>query len=234
MEPRKYEIERYVEEWHWDEKSHAFACEAGAFLYNFMDYLDESDLTSATIKKHVNFTWCIGYLTCHYGQYETFSSEIFADPPFYITEFRQDVDDAPQASRSYERTCNKLAKYIRGQKWETLPEYEFELSENIEDFYIGLKLLEKKLPRGKKKGTAGFQEPINTLRKNFVAYLREVKSRDEFIERMECCCQTMQALAQQLESIDTSGDYFETKIRNSLLEDVEEIQNYFVFALMNV
>ena len=41
MEARKYEIENYIGDWHWNAQSHTLAFEMGTFLYSFMDYLQE-------------------------------------------------------------------------------------------------------------------------------------------------------------------------------------------------
>lgn len=235
MEARKYEIENYIGDWHWNEQSHALAFEMGTFLYSFMDYLQESNLAAATIQKHVNNTWCIGYLTCHYGYYDTFSPDIFSSPPFYEIEFKRKISDTPNALRSYKSSCNKLAKYVREKGWETLPEYDFEMPEEMEDLYIGLELLESKaLRRGDKKEIISFQRIIDTLRENFVRDLRDVNGREEFIERMQCCYDTLQSLTHQLKALDTSDNYFRTKIRSSLSKDVPEMQRRIAFFLMNV
>jgi hypothetical protein len=94
---------------------------------------------------------CIGYLTCHYGCYDTFSPEIFSSPPFYEIEFKRKISDTSNAQRSYKSSCNKLAKYVQEKGWETLPEYDFEMPEEMEDLYIGLELLETKALRSGKK-----------------------------------------------------------------------------------
>jgi hypothetical protein len=43
------------------------------------------------------------------------------------------MSDSSYALRSYESTCNKLAGYVRKKGWETLPEYEFEMPDEMED-----------------------------------------------------------------------------------------------------
>lgn len=90
-----------------------FAFEAGVFLFGYMDYLAESGLSEATIKKHKSNVWCIGILTCQYGYCDVFTPDIFTSPPFFDMEFKRKMSDTPNALRSYEGTCNKLAKYVR-------------------------------------------------------------------------------------------------------------------------
>ena len=51
---------------------------------------------------------------------------------------------------------------------------------------------------------------------------------------MQRCYDTLQTLTHRLEAMDTSGNYFRTKIRSSLLEDVVEMQRDIAIVLMNV
>jgi hypothetical protein len=213
--PRKYKIERYIFDWHWSERSHAFAFETGAFLFGYMDYLKESGLSEATIRKHDSNVWNIGILTCQYGYYDAFSPDIFAFPPFFEIEFKRKMSDTPNALRSYRSTCNKLAKYVRDKGWKTLPEYDFDMTDNLKDMYIGLKLLETGSWRGDKKGTISFQDWIAILQHNHVLELHEVNSREEFTERLRRCHDALQGIAAQLESLPASDHYFKTKIRRS-------------------
>ena len=35
------ELEDFIQDWHWDEKSHKFAQELGTYLFQFIDHLHE-------------------------------------------------------------------------------------------------------------------------------------------------------------------------------------------------
>ena len=35
------ELEEFIQDWHWDEKSHKFAQDFGLYLFQFIDYLYE-------------------------------------------------------------------------------------------------------------------------------------------------------------------------------------------------
>jgi hypothetical protein len=112
MNPQKYQIEDWIQGWHWDEKSHALAFEMGTFLVGFTDSLAEAGLSDKTVAKHKDNAWFIGNFTCHYGYHEEFTPAIFKYPPFHEIEFKRKVSDSDYAIKSYEATCNKLAKYV--------------------------------------------------------------------------------------------------------------------------
>jgi hypothetical protein len=46
------ELEAYIADWYGDEKSHKFARQVGRFLFEFLDSLDDSNLSEQTIRKH--------------------------------------------------------------------------------------------------------------------------------------------------------------------------------------
>ena len=107
------ELEEYIEDWYWDEPSHEFARQVGAFLFQFMDYLETTELSERTIRKHINNCWVIGWLECGYGYHDVFSPEIFVGGPSFITEFKRKASDSKYAIASYKATWRKLARYVR-------------------------------------------------------------------------------------------------------------------------
>jgi len=106
------ELETYIADWHWDEKSHEFARQMGKFLFQFLDSLDASSLSEQTIRKHESNCWCIGWLECDYGYHDIFTPAIFLGGPSYLTEFERKFGDSKYAINSYEATWRKLEKYI--------------------------------------------------------------------------------------------------------------------------
>ncbi len=234
MNPRKYQIEKFIGDWHWDEKSHAFAFEMGAFLFGFMDFMLESGLSDKTINKHKSNTWCIGNFSCKYDFHEQFSPQIFKYPPFHETEFKRKVSDSAYALQSYQSTCNKLAKYVKDEGWESLPEYDFELSEDIEDFCIGLELLKANSRRRNPKLLFDLTAQVNALSVNYVVHLRDVHSRDEFMERMKRCCDALDEIGNKLNAMSFDNDYFRTKISAQLKEDALEILKIIEITMMNI
>jgi hypothetical protein len=106
------EVEAYIADWHWDEKSHEFARQMGKFLFQFLDSLDDSHLSEQTIRKHESNCWCIGWLESSYGYHDTFSPTIFLSSPNFDIEFKRKVSDSKYALNSYAATWRKLEKYI--------------------------------------------------------------------------------------------------------------------------
>lgn len=105
------ELEQYIEGWHYDEKSHEFARQMGRFLLQFLDSLETTGLSRATLRKHKSNCWCIGWLECNYGYHDTFTPKIFQGGPFFTSEFRRKVSDSKYAFASYRATWKKLEKY---------------------------------------------------------------------------------------------------------------------------
>jgi hypothetical protein len=232
--PRKYEIEEFIQDWHWDEKSHTMSFEMGAFLFGFFDSLYESKLSDKTITKHESNVWGIGYLTCNYGYLKGFSPDIFKSPPFHEIEFKRKFRDSASALQSYASTCNKLAKYVQQEGWKLLPDYDFELSDDIDDFCVGLSLLKDETGRGKHKQAIDFSTQAKAIVESYVVELHDVNSRDEFLERMGLCYETLQAVAEQLSSLRFEDDYFRTKISAQLKEDALYILEIIEMTMMNI
>lgn len=113
LDPEEQELERYIEDWYWDERSHEFARQVGAFLFQFMDHLETTGLSERVIRKHNSNCWLIGKLECDYGYHDTFSPEIFIGEPSFLIEFKRKVSDSKYAVDSYKATWRKLARYVR-------------------------------------------------------------------------------------------------------------------------
>lgn len=106
-------LEAFIQDWHWDQASHAFARRAGAFLLQFIAHLERAGLAEQTLRKQISDCELIGYLTCQYGGYKKFSPSIYARGPAYVAEFRRKVSDSDYSVASYERTWRKLVRYVR-------------------------------------------------------------------------------------------------------------------------
>jgi hypothetical protein len=106
------ELEDYIQDWHWDDASHEFARQMGAFLFQFLDHLEASGLSRQTMSKHESNCWCIGRLESSYGYHDIFVPDIFLGGPSYLTEFKRKVSDSHYAVNSYQATWRKLERYI--------------------------------------------------------------------------------------------------------------------------
>jgi len=112
-DPTLQELESFIEDWHWNERSHELARQMGAFLFQFLDYLQTTGLSERTMRQHSSNCWCIGCLVCSYGYHDTFSPAIFLSGPSYLYEFKRKVSDSKYAVASYKATWRKLARYVR-------------------------------------------------------------------------------------------------------------------------
>lgn len=109
----KNEIEGYIADWHWDEPSKAYAFELGKFLFSFLDYLDELELSDKTKRNHRSNVYLVGMFEATYGYNDEFYPEDLENGPSYLYEFERKVSDSKYAVQSYESTWRKLDKYIK-------------------------------------------------------------------------------------------------------------------------
>ena len=105
-------LEAFIQDWHWDEKSHEFAWQMGQFMFDFFDKLDENSLSEQTVFKHERNCWAIGWLVSHYGNHEVFSPDILQDGPNFTVEYKRKFSESKYSISSYEATWRKLEKYI--------------------------------------------------------------------------------------------------------------------------
>lgn len=115
MNAENQELEDFIQDWHWDEKSHKFAQNFGLYLFQFISHLHQQGLSEKTVRKHRNNCWCIGILECQYGYKDEFSpSAVFSSPKaWYEYEFKRKVSDSKSAINSYRATWRKLYQYTK-------------------------------------------------------------------------------------------------------------------------
>jgi hypothetical protein len=109
------ELEEMIEQWHHDEPSHAFARQVGALLLDFMNSLEEAEMSEQTLRKHEGNAWLIGKFTCDYRSDKPFTPAIFLGAPAYLAEFRRKVSPSAAALDSYQATWRRLSRFIREQ-----------------------------------------------------------------------------------------------------------------------
>lgn len=218
----KYEIERYIRDWYWDEKSRAFAWELGVFLFGFMDYLESLGLKDATRSRHEANVWNIGIFTCQYGFHEKFEPEIFDYPPFHDIEFRRKVSDSDSAIKSYESTCNKLAKYVAQKKWLTIQTRSHEPSDELADYLVGLQLLERTFYQVGKTTPIDYSKEIKVLRKHFTTAMFKKNGWQDAILQGK---QELEAVLKKVADLELSDDKFRNRIKQLLLDNAPDIFN---------
>ena len=111
------EIEAMIEDWYWDDESHAFARQVGALLIEFLNYLEWTGLSEQTLRKHEQNCWLIGKFTCDYGGFKTYAPAIFQGGPRYLGEFRRKVSSSANALNSYQATWRRLGRFLREQNY---------------------------------------------------------------------------------------------------------------------
>jgi len=109
------ELEDFIQDWHWDEKSHKFAQELGTYLFQFIDHLHEQGLSSKTLREHTKNCWCAGIAECQYGYNDKFvPGDVFYSPDAgYEHVFKRKMSDSQYAVKSYRSTWRKLYKYTK-------------------------------------------------------------------------------------------------------------------------
>jgi|GEM_PF-633842 len=112
LEPR---AEAYIKDWNWSNSSHEFALQMGAFLLEFIDSLQDSNLSPATIRKHQTNCWLIGAFECDYGYHTTFRPAIFLGGPGFGYEFKRKVSNSKYAMAAYKSTWRRLEKYVQSR-----------------------------------------------------------------------------------------------------------------------
>lgn len=109
------DLEDFIQDWHWDEKSRKFAINMALFMFGFFEYLRTQNLSESTRRKHESNCQLIGKFIADYGDYDEFSPEILTGEPEYINVFKRKVWDSKYMVESYKTTWRKLAKYSKSQ-----------------------------------------------------------------------------------------------------------------------
>ena len=58
------ELEEYIKDWYYGNESHRFALKLAQYLFQFVEDLYCTKLSSKTKKKHIDNCWVIGKLEC--------------------------------------------------------------------------------------------------------------------------------------------------------------------------
>ena len=109
------DLEYFIKDWHWDKKSHEFACRMAHFMFGFFEYLKSQKLSESTQRKHESNCELIGKFVADYGNYNEFTPEILTGEPDYVNQFKRKVWNSHYMVQSYKATWRKLAKYAKSQ-----------------------------------------------------------------------------------------------------------------------
>ena len=107
-------LEYFIQDWHWDKKSHEFARKMALFMFGFFEYLKSQKLSESTRRKHESNCQLIGKFVADYGYFDEFQPEILTGRPD-INQFKRKVWNTEYMVQSYKTTWRKLAKYAISQ-----------------------------------------------------------------------------------------------------------------------
>lgn len=108
------ELEQFIQDWYHDKKSHRIAQQMGRLFLDFIDSLEHAKLSRATVRKHLDNCWAIGFLECQYGYHKKFSIKRFQyGDAMHEYEFRRKFSDSDYAMKSYASTWIKLAQFVK-------------------------------------------------------------------------------------------------------------------------
>lgn len=109
-------LEDFIEDWYYGEEMLVFAKALGRYLLQFIDHLNERDLSEKTRRKHLDNCWYIGYLECNFGYRDEFvpGDVFYSADALYDDEFRRKFSSSKSAVTSYRATWKKLYIYTGG------------------------------------------------------------------------------------------------------------------------
>jgi hypothetical protein len=113
------ELEQFIRDWHYDKKSHILAQQLGKLFFEFIDSLEDAELSRPTVLRHLDNCWAIGFLMIQYGYYKDFPSMMNSledGQPCYEYEYQRKFWDSDYAKKSYASTWRKIAKFLNSQK----------------------------------------------------------------------------------------------------------------------
>jgi hypothetical protein len=111
----EHELEEFIQDWYWDDRSHIFARELGKYIFQFIDTLYVIGPSKKTLRKHIDNCWAVGLLECAYGYKDRFDPmDVFSsEEPGYEYEFKRKISDSRYSVASYRTTWRKLYKHTK-------------------------------------------------------------------------------------------------------------------------
>lgn len=125
----KQKIEEYISDWYWGEEVKEYPFELGKFLFSFMDYIRDQNLSDKTKSKHLDNVYLIGMFETEYGYQDEFEPEDLTHEPHYEDIFERKISDSESALQSYASTWRKLNRYIQSKTYE---EYLKQIEKQLE------------------------------------------------------------------------------------------------------
>ena len=112
-------LEKYIKNLSWDEKSKKYAFEMGKIIFSFIDYINSQDLSEKSKRKHISYAYLIGHFDINYSSNDIFNLDDFANNGGYTYEFEYKVSKSKYAIRAFKSTMKKLSNFITSGEYKS-------------------------------------------------------------------------------------------------------------------
>jgi len=160
------QLEEYIDDWHCDMEGYESALMIGKFLFAFMNYLDDENLSERTQKRYEENIHLIGMFETEYAYNGCFFPEDLEIVETYEREYKRTIAYSKTQLDYYRQTWNKLKKYIADKKYETY-------MENLEEMFEYLSWA---------NDVIDFTQTVRYLSIKDLKIIHDLKSRTERIE----------------------------------------------------
>jgi len=160
------QLEEYIDDWHCDMESYESALMIGKFLFAFMNYLDDENLSKRTQKRYEENVHLIGMFETEFAYNGCFFPEDLEIVETYEREYKRTIAYSKTQLEYYRQTWNKLKKYIANKTYET---YLKDLEEMLEYLTYSNDVLE-------------FTQAVRYLKIRDLKIIRDLRARTERIE----------------------------------------------------
>lgn len=113
----KNEIEEFIKDWHYDDKSYTISLKLGTFLLEFIEYLKDKRIGNKKIQEYRNYCQIIGKIELDHGYRNDFKEEMFLNGEIKNElEFKKKMGDSENKLKLYKKTIEEIKKYINDKK----------------------------------------------------------------------------------------------------------------------
>ena len=161
------QLEEYIDDWHCDMESYESAVIIGKFLFAFMNYLDDENLSERTLRRYQENVHLIGMFETENACNGCFYPEDLEIVDTYEFEYKETIAYTKTDIDYYRQTWNKLKKYVANKTYET---YMEDLEEMFEYLTYANDVIE-------------FTQTVRYLNIKDLKIIHDLKARTEQIEK---------------------------------------------------
>jgi len=160
------QLEEYIDDWHCDMEDYESALMIGKFLFAFMNYLDDENLSERTQSKYEENVELIGMFETEHAYNGCFFPEDLEIVETYEREYKRTIAYSKTQLKYYQLTWKKLKKYVSEKKYE---QYLEDLEEAFEYLAWANDVID-------------FTQAVRYSKVKDLKIVRDLKSRTELIE----------------------------------------------------